>query len=230
MQQYGLIGHPLGHSFSAAFFAEKFAREHIDARYENFDLAEVNDLRDWVSAHPELVGFNVTIPHKQTIVAQLDALSPAATEVGAVNVVRCVRSAEGKVRLLGDNSDCVGFTESLRPLLRPDIQHALVLGTGGASRAVVVALRHLGISPTYVSRYAKSEGVKVGGQSVSVLTYDELTPEVMKSHLRWGCIRWYKLHHRYLMHNSPPPIFCMIWSTIHYKRNLCNSVLLKEQL
>ena len=76
MQQYGLIGHPLGHSFSAAFFAEKFAREHIDARYENFDLAEVNNLRDWVSAHPELVGFNVTIPHKQAVVPQLDSLSP----------------------------------------------------------------------------------------------------------------------------------------------------------
>lgn len=180
---YGLIGFPLGHSFSAKYFAEKFSREDIHAVYENFEFSQLPDLHQWCESRPHLRGFNVTIPHKQTIVAQLDALSPAATEVGAVNVVRCVRSAEGKVRLLGDNSDWVGFTESLRPLLRPDIQHALVLGTGGASRAVVVALRHLGISPTYVSRHAKSEGVKVGGQSVSVLTYDELTPEVMKSHL-----------------------------------------------
>ena len=173
----------MGHSFSAKYFAEKFQREDIHAVYENFEFSQLPNLHQWCELRPHLRGFNVTIPHKQTIVAQLDALSLAATEVGAVNVVRCVRSAEGNVRLLGDNSDWVGFTESLRPLLRPDIQHALVLGTGGASRAVVVALRHLGISPTYVSRYAKSEGVKVGEQSVSVLTYDELTPEVMKSHL-----------------------------------------------
>ena len=182
-EEYGLVGYPLGHSFSAKYFSEKFQREGIQAVYENFEFSQLPNLHQWCESRPHLRGFNVTIPHKQAVVAQLDALSPAATEVGAVNVVRCLRSAEGKVRLLGDNSDWVGFTESLRPLLRPDIQHALVLGTGGASRAVVVALRHLGISPTYVSRHAKSEGVKVGGQSVSVLTYDELTPEVMESHL-----------------------------------------------
>jgi len=119
MQQYGLIGHPLGHSFSAAFFAEKFAREHIDARYENFDLAEVNALRDWVSAHPELVGFNVTIPHKQAVVPQLDSLSLEAEAVGAVNVVRVRRTDGGGLRLDGHNSDLLGFTRSIAPLLCP---------------------------------------------------------------------------------------------------------------
>ncbi len=152
MQQYGLIGHPLGHSFSATFFAEKFAREHIDARYENFDLAEVNDLRDWVSAHPELVGFNVTIPHKQAVVPQLDSLSPEATEVGAVNVVRVRRTDGGGLRLDGHNSDLLGFTRSIAPLLCPHHRRALVLGTGGASKAVVVGLRRWGLEVTYVSR------------------------------------------------------------------------------
>ena len=179
---YGLIGFPLGHSFSARYFAEKFACENIEATYENFEMEQLPDLHQWAMIQPHLRGFNVTIPHKQTIIAQLDALSPAATEIGAVNVVRIVRSAEGEVRLLGDNSDWVGFTESLRPLLRPDIQRALVLGTGGASRAVVVALRKLGIHPTYVSRHPLPQGVEVGGAVVPVLTYDALTPEVMKAH------------------------------------------------
>ena len=142
---YGLIGFPLGHSFSAKYFADKFSRESIAATYENFQMEQLSDLHQWAMAHPDLRGFNVTIPHKQTIIAQVDALSPAASEIGAVNVVRIVRSDDGEVRLLGDNSDWVGFIESLRPLLRPDIQRALVLGTGGASRAVVVALRKLGI-------------------------------------------------------------------------------------
>ena len=179
---YGLIGFPLGHSFSAKYFAEKFSRESIAATYENFEMEQLPDLHQWAMAHLDLRGFNVTIPHKQTIIAQVDALSPAASEIGAVNVVRIVRSDDGEVRLLGDNSDWVGFIESLRPLLRPDIQRALVLGTGGASRAVIVALRKLGIHPTYVSRHHLPQGVEVGGAVVPVLTYDALTPEVLKAH------------------------------------------------
>ncbi len=179
---YGLIGFPLGHSFSAKYFAEKFSRESIAATYENFEMEQLPDLHQWAMAHPDLRGFNVTIPHKQTIIAQVDVLSTAASEIGAINVVRIVRSDDGEVRLLGDNSDWVGFTESLCPLLRPDIQRALVLGTGGASRAVIVALRKLGIHPTYVSRYPLPQGVEVGGAVVPVLTYDDLTPEMMKAH------------------------------------------------
>ena len=181
MQQYGLIGHPLGHSFSAAFFAEKFAREHIDARYENFDLAEVNDLRDWVSTHPELVGFNVTIPHKQAVVPQLDSLSPEAEAVGAVNVVRVRRTNGGGLRLDGHNSDLLGFTRSIAPLLCPHHRRALVLGTGGASKAVVVGLRRLGVEPTYVSRRAASP-LPVDGVPVPVITYAELSAPVLAAH------------------------------------------------
>ena len=161
MQQYGLIGHPLGHSFSAAFFAEKFAREHIDARYENFDLAEVNDLRDWVSAHPELVGFNVTIPHKQAVVPQLDSLSPEAEAVGAVNVVRVRRTDGGGLRLEGHNSDLLGFTRSIAPLLCPHHRRAL--------------------APTSVSRRAASP-LPVDGIPVPVITYAELSAPVLAAH------------------------------------------------
>jgi len=183
MQRYGLLGFPLSHSFSAQFFAEKFAREGIDARYDNFELEHVDGLRELVATDPELCGLNVTIPHKQAVMKQLDALTPAAAEIGAVNVVRIARLPHGAVCLVGDNSDMVGFAESLRPLLRSHHRKALVLGTGGASKAVVVALRRMGIAPTYVSRRAVAEGVEVGGQPVPTLSYEDVTAELLAEHL-----------------------------------------------
>ena len=171
--RYGLLGYPLGHSFSASYFADKFQREGIDAEYLNFEYATVNEALPLLRQMPTLRGFNVTIPHKQAIMPHLDALSPAAQAIGAVNVVSVVHDAAGGVRLLGDNSDVVGFCRSLAPLLHPAHHtHALVLGTGGASRAVVHGLKSLGLTPTYVSRSSKP------GQ----LTYDELTPAVMQQH------------------------------------------------
>lgn len=181
MRQYGLIGHPLGHSFSAAFFAQKFACENIDAQYDNFDLAEVGNLRNWVGEHPMLAGFNVTIPHKQAVVSQLDTLSPEATEVGAVNVVRVVRESGGTLRLDGHNSDLLGFTRSIAPLLCPTHCKALVLGTGGASKAVVVGLRRMGLEVTYVSRRPAAP-LLVNANPVSVITYAELSPELLAQH------------------------------------------------
>lgn len=183
MARYGLIGYPLGHSFSKGYFAEKFAREDIAATYENFEMERLPNLHEWVKTQGNLRGCNVTIPHKQAVAAQMDELSPAAREIGAVNVVRPFEQSGGAVQLLGDNSDWVGFSESLRPLLHADIRRALVLGTGGASRAVVYALHQLGITSTYVSRNALSEGVDVGRIHVEVLTYADLTPEVMADHL-----------------------------------------------
>lgn len=156
MKKYGLIGFPLGHSFSAHFFAEKFSKEGLDARYDNYEMPTVEGLRALIAADPELSGLNVTIPHKQAVIPLLDALSDEAREIGAVNVIRIERNADGAVRLVGYNSDIIGFKESLRPLLPPTSSlfplKALVLGTGGASKAVIVALRQLGIAPTYVSR------------------------------------------------------------------------------
>lgn len=152
MKKFGLIGFPLGHSFSARFFAEKFATEQIDARYDNYEMPTVEGLRNLIDADAELCGLNVTIPHKQAVIPLLDALSDEAREIGAVNVIRIERNADGAVRLEGYNSDIIGFKESLAPLLRPHHKRALVLGTGGASKAIVVGLRQLGIEPTYVSR------------------------------------------------------------------------------
>lgn len=165
MDKYGIIGYPLGHSFSRAFFTEKFQREHIDAEYVNFEIPSADMLPGIVQTNPNLCGLNVTLPHKEAVIPMLDELSDEAKEIGAVNVIR-VRDG----RLKGFNSDIIGFMDSIRPLLKPWHQHALVLGTGGASRAIRVGLQGLGIEWTYVSR------TPAPGR----LTYAELTPQLME--------------------------------------------------
>lgn len=172
MKKYGLIGYPLGHSFSAGFFAEKFAKEGIDARYDNYEMPTVEGLRTLIESDTELCGLNVTIPHKQAVIPLLDDLTPEARAIGAVNVIRIERTIDAAVRLIGCNSDIIGFTESIRPLLKPHHTKALVLGTGGASKAVVAGLRSLGIEPTYVSRRPAP------GQ----FTYDDLRVESAEGH------------------------------------------------
>lgn len=152
MKKYGLIGFSLGHSFSAGFFAEKFAKEGLDARYDNYEMPTVEGLRTLIENDAELCGLNVTIPHKQAVIPLLDNLTPEARTIGAVNVIRIERNNVGGIYLVGCNSDIIGFTDSIRPLLKPHHTKALVLGTGGASKAIVAGLRSLGITPTYVSR------------------------------------------------------------------------------
>ncbi|MGM9693970.1 MAG: shikimate dehydrogenase family protein [Alloprevotella sp.] len=172
-QTFGLLGHPLGHSFSAAYFAEKFAKLGLDAVYRNFDFAEVPDALDHILSIENLKGFNVTIPHKQAIIPHLASLSPEAREIGAVNVVKAVARPEGDYELHGHNSDWIGFSHSLLKLLPEDFAGitALVFGTGGASRAVAYSLRRLGIPFLFVSRRKQEGG----------LTYEELTPELLRS-------------------------------------------------
>ncbi len=165
---YGLIGYPLCHSFSRDFFTEKFRREGTDAEYRNFEIEDASQLLDVVRNTPNLRGLNCTIPHKRAIIPLLDELSEEAREIGAVNVIKVLPDG----RLKGFNSDIVGFTDSLRPMLQPHHRHALVLGTGGASKAVCKGLERLGLSWQYVSRTA-GEGR---------LTYADLTPEVMSNH------------------------------------------------
>ena len=167
MDKYGIIGYPLGHSFSRGFFTEKFAREGIDAQYLNFEIPDVAMLRNVLRDNPELRGLNVTLPHKQAVIPLLDELSDEAREIGAVNVIR-VR--DGKLK--GFNSDIIGFTESIKPLLKPHHKKAIVLGTGGASKAICVGLKRLGIEWKYVSR-TPHEGM---------LTYSDLAPEVMEEY------------------------------------------------
>lgn len=167
MDKYGIIGFPLGHSFSRGFFTEKFAREGIDAQYLNFEIPDATMLLDILRKNPELRGLNVTLPHKQAVIPLLDELSDEAREIGAVNVIR-VR--DGKLK--GFNSDIIGFTESIKPLLRPHHTKALILGTGGASRAIRVGLSRLGIEWTYVTRSPREK----------MLAYYDLTPEVMEEY------------------------------------------------
>ena len=149
MKCFGLIGHPLGHSFSARYFAEKFAAEGIDARYDNYDLAGIEE----VETLRRLSGFNVTIPYKQAVIPYLDGMSDEARAIGAVNTIRVDNG-----RFYGYNTDVIGFRESLRDWLaeaNASIRSALVLGTGGASKAVCYALTQLGIAWQLVSRTPK---------------------------------------------------------------------------
>lgn len=156
---FGLIGRPLGHSFSKKFFTELFAADGSGRSYDNFELAELTPeaLYGLVLLNPRLKGFNVTAPYKERIMDFLDKVSPEAAAVGAVNTVKIVRADDGRVLALeGYNTDVEGFRASVRPMVEklPAGSGALVLGTGGASKAVVAALRSLGVEPLLVSRQA----------------------------------------------------------------------------
>lgn len=172
MDKYGLIGYPLGHSFSRKFFMDKFACEGIHATYENYEIPQADMLLQVIREHPELRGLNCTIPYKQTIIPFLDELSEEAREIGAVNVIRIDRNHEGKVWLKGYNSDVIGFTKSIKPLLSRAEHNALILGTGGASRAICHGLTQLGIHWQYVSRR----------EQPGMLTYDTLTPDIIRAY------------------------------------------------
>lgn len=180
MKRFGLIGHPLGHSFSVGYFTEKFSRENIEARYDNYAVPVVDGLRDLVAGIPELCGLNVTIPHKQNVIPLLDELSADARAIGAVNVIAIKRKStpQGtKIILKGYNSDVIGFADSLRPLLRPHHRKALVLGTGGASFAVITALKKMEIEVLCVSRRPQKNHC-----DTPVITYADLTSEIIASH------------------------------------------------
>ncbi|HOV36567.1 MAG TPA: shikimate dehydrogenase [Dysgonamonadaceae bacterium] len=173
MDAYGLIGFPLKHSFSAAFFAEKFSREHIDAEYLNFEIDDILQLREVILFNQHLKGLNVTIPYKEKVIPFLDEISDIAATIGAVNVIKITREPGNMYfyRLAGYNTDYIGFKKSITPLLQPQIHRkALILGTGGASKAVSKALFDLGLEHRFVSRSAGENR----------FTYDELTPEIMK--------------------------------------------------
>ena len=153
MTKYGLIGYPLAHSFSAKFFNEKFEKESIDAAYLNFEIDNIDKIKDIVSLHPTLKGINVTIPYKEQVVSLLNKVSKAAKTIGAVNVIRVERVKNDSNHLLsGYNTDYIGFKNSIKPLINESHRKALILGTGGASKAVGYALTSLGIEWKYVSR------------------------------------------------------------------------------
>ncbi|GAA3924112.1 shikimate dehydrogenase [Hymenobacter algoricola] len=171
MREFGLIGQTLGHSFSQTYFNQKFHSLGIeDCRYELFELPSVDHFPALLTGRPGLAGLNVTIPYKEQVWPYLDAVAPSAARVGAVNVVEF--AADG--RRIGHNTDYIGFRESVSGFYtaRGEGAGALVLGTGGASKAVEVALRELGIRYWLVSRNPLARG----------LTYDELTPAIVDAH------------------------------------------------
>ncbi|MBR5552028.1 MAG: shikimate dehydrogenase [Muribaculaceae bacterium] len=168
---FGLVGYPLGHSFSESFFNNKFNSEGIDAQYLNFEIPNINEFRNIINTNTNLRGLNVTIPYKEQVIPYLDDIDITASEIGAVNVVKFIRNGNNLI-LKGFNSDVIGFCNSLKPLLKPHHTHALVLGTGGAAKAIAHGLKSLGIEPMYVSR-TKKDGV---------LTYNELTPEIIEKY------------------------------------------------
>ncbi len=164
---YGLVGRNIGHSFSRPYFTERFAKDqlpHYD--YVNFDLADISEFPQIIQSNPNLAGLNVTIPYKETIIPYLNKLSKKTARIGAVNTIRFTKSG----KLKGYNTDYHGFKKSLQPLLKPHHQKALILGTGGASKAVAFALEELGILHTFVSR--ESNGNAIDYDRVNATTFD----------------------------------------------------------
>jgi shikimate dehydrogenase len=168
MRLFGLIGKPLTHSFSKAFFTEKFKTEQIaDCAYRNFELPSIDALPALLQDHPELCGLNVTIPFKKDVIPYLAQANEVVAETGACN---CIRIHEG--RLHGHNTDVIGFRKSLESVSKPHHTNALVLGTGGSSVAVQYALRKMGITYTLVSREKKQ----------GTVTYDQIDRSMIMQH------------------------------------------------
>lgn len=172
MREFGLIGYPLGHSFSKGFFTAKFAAEGIDASYDNFPMEDIGSLRELLAAHPNLGGINVTIPHKENVISYLHHQSPVVAAIGACN---CIRIRNGE--LSGFNTDVAGFEKSMRKKLDSHHDAALVLGTGGASKAVCFVLHQLGIPYTVISRRADP--------AKHVIDYAAVTIDQLKKSRLW---------------------------------------------
>ena len=174
MTTYGLIGYPLGHSFSRKFFTEKFEKEGIDAQYLNFEIPSIEEFPNIIKNNPELRGLNVTIPYKQQVMQYLDDISEEAKAIGAVNVVKCQLSTVNyQPHLTGYNSDVIGFVESIKPLLKAHHKKALILGTGGASKAIRYGLeKKLGLETLFVSRSTRER----------MITYEDVNAEVLKEY------------------------------------------------
>ncbi|WNH11839.1 shikimate dehydrogenase family protein [Thalassobellus suaedae] len=170
MNKLGLLGKNISYSFSRSYFKEKFKNENIEnTTYENFDIETINLFPSIIKDTPNLKGLNVTIPYKQDVMPFLNKINKKAKAIGAVNTIKITK----KGKLIGYNTDCYGFSKSIEPLLKPHHKKALILGTGGASKAIAYSLNKLGIEYKYVSR-KQSEGISY--------TYNTLTETVIKEH------------------------------------------------
>jgi len=168
MRTFGLIGKDIAYSFSAKFFSEKFAASKIKAEYKNFDIPEIEDFPKVLSSNPQLQGLNVTIPYKEKIIPFLDRLDPVAKEIGAVNTIKFEKNGT----LTGYNTDHYGFTRSISSYLQPHHTHALILGTGGASKAIAYSLKKMKLQVQFVSRTAAED----------VISYNSLTQGHLKQY------------------------------------------------
>lgn len=161
MKKYGLIGYPLGHSFSVPYFQKKFEENGIDAVYENFPIEDIARFPALIEDEDELEGLNVTVPYKEQVIPYLDVLSKTARQIRAVNTIRVCRR-DGRVALIGHNTDVIGFERSLKEHIKDHHKSALVLGSGGSSKAVLFVLEELGIKFRVVSRN-QGEGLSTYG-------------------------------------------------------------------
>ena len=152
MKLFGIIGFPLVHSYSSNYFNNKFKAERIKAKYVNFPITKIDDISELIKTCPDLHGLNVTMPYKEKIIPFLDEISGEVEKTGAANVIKIVRKNQ-TIKLIGYNSDISGFVNSLKPLLSSKHKKALILGTGGAAKAVAYGLSLLDIEYRFVSRF-----------------------------------------------------------------------------
>ena len=172
-RKYGLIGYPLSHSFSVDYFNNKFLSENIDAEYINFEIKDLKELKYVLHENPELCGLNVTLPYKMDVIPLLDSVTDNARNIGAVNVIKFKKGGLfTKLFLEGHNSDITGFKQSIEPLLNETHRRALILGTGGASKAIYHGLKQLGLDSLFVSRNGENDSI----------TYNEITSEIIEDH------------------------------------------------
>ena len=169
MHRFGLIGKNISYSFSKTYFNTKFRTEGFDAEDQNFDIKAISELKNIINSNPDLKGLNVTIPYKETIIPYLDEIHQTAKKIGAVNTIKFTKNN----KLKGYNTDCYGFEKSLKPLLEHHHKSALILGTGGASKAIVYVLKKLNIDFDFVSRTIKPN---------AQYTYTDLSVDIIKSY------------------------------------------------
>ncbi|WP_312135227.1 shikimate dehydrogenase [Sphingobacterium sp.] len=173
MKKLGLIGYPLGHSFSKKYYLEKFKNENIQGiDYDLYPISTIEEFPALYRGDSAFYGVNVTIPYKQAVIPYLNELSPEASAIGAVNCIQIIQTPGEDPYLIGHNTDVIGFMNSLAPLLTEQHKAALILGNGGATKAVAYALEKLGISYQIVSR----------SKTADHITYDDLNTDIIRDH------------------------------------------------
>jgi shikimate dehydrogenase len=173
MRTYGLIGYPLEHSFSPAYFTKKFKRENIQAEYKLFPITNISELPKLIENHPSLKGLNVTIPYKEQVIDFLDDIRGDAKDINAVNTI-VLKPGHYQIKLIGYNTDIIGFQKSLSKRLTRDKKNALILGTGATSKTIAKSLEKLNIEYIFVTRQIKEDK--------KYITYSQLTSKIIKKH------------------------------------------------